>query len=563
MTSITSMTSRARMRPLALALIASLGLGLDPREAVAALQIAVTTTDDAGTTGTCTLRQAIESINAGNTASTACVASTISGVDRIVFDASTFPAGGANTITLADAPDNALSITAQDLVIDASANDQVVVQRPAGATNAFGILYASTTNGSLTIDSVTIANGRLTAAQPSGAALGAGIASAYTSLTLRHCTVTDNHSETAGYAAGGGIAVYAGDLTLIDSTVSNNSVSGNAGASGMGGGVFTRQVIGTDIGGNALVVDSRINGNTANGNGGGLHVGASLTMIESVVSGNTARNGGGMKLYRTSTLSASTISDNNAAAKGGGILAASGYYGVAPALLTINESTLSDNRVTNTSGSRGGAIFSRIGNLSLRNSTLAGNIAATSGFGFGGAIFVEQNTHPITLLQTTLAANTAAERGGGLMIMSSDSGSVTINASLFANTDVPYSGGGNIAVTTGGITIEGSGNLVYPGTPAAGDLINAAFTIPPGNGDPLLSPLADNGGPTLTLLPGAGSAAINALAATGGACATPLDQRGLIRPDPASANVSPTPCDIGAVEAGSLPDRIFADAFEP
>ena len=556
------MTPHTRMRPLALALIASLGLGFDPNEAVAALQIAVTTADDAGSVATCTLRQAIESINAGDTASTACVASTISGVDRIVFDASTFPAGGANTITLADAPGNTLSVTAQDLVIDASANGQVVVQRPADAANAFGVFYASTAYGSLTIDSVTIANGRLTAAQPSGVALGAGIASVYTSLTLRHCTVRDNHSETAGYAAGGGIAVYAGDLTLIDSTISSNSVSGNNGTAGMGGGVFTRQIIGTDIGGNALVVDSTISGNTAKGNGGGLHVGAGLTLIESIVSGNTAKNGGGIKLYRTSTLSASTISDNTAATKGGGVLAASGYYGVTPALLTINESTLSGNQVTSTSGSRGGAIFSRIGYLSLRNSTLAGNIAATSGFGFGGAIFVQQNTHPITLLQTTFAANTAAERGGGLMIDSSGSGSVTIDASLFANTDVPYSGGGNIAVTTGGITIEGSGNLVYPGTAAAGDLINAAFTFPPDNGDPLLLPLADNGGPTPTLLPGPGSAAINALATTGGVCATPQDQRGLIRPDPASAQASATPCDIGAVEVGSLPDRIFADAFE-
>ncbi len=557
---VKTMTKRFCLRPLAAALVAGLGLGMSATDAAASVRIAVSTVDDAGSIDTCTLRQAIAAMNDdGDTNGSACIASTISGVDTIVFDTATFPPGGANTITLADVADNQLAITSPNLLIDASANGNVTVQRPPAATNAFGIFYASTPDGALTIDSLTIANGKLIAAQPSGAALGAGIASVYTSLTLRNCVVTGNVISTSGYAAGGGVFVYAADLMLASSTVANNSVSGNSAASGMGGGVFVRQNIETQAGGNATIIDSRILDNIAHGNGGGLHVGGALVMTSSSVSGNSAgRDGGGIKLYGVSALTGSTISGNTATNNGGGIVAAGGYYGAPAALLTLDASTLSGNSVTSTSGSRGGGIFTRIGNLSFINSTIAGNSAATSGYGYGGGIYVKQNTYPITMRQTTIASNTAARRGGGLMIMTAGSGAVTFNGNLFANTAAPSDGGGNIAVTTGSIAIAGVDDLVFAGKPQPSDVINAIFSTTPINGDPLLGSLANNGGPTQTMQPGMGSAAINAANC---ADAPAIDQRGMIRPDPASRGLM-TPCDIGAVEADSVADLIFANGFD-
>jgi len=546
-------TTRLRTRPLAAALIA--GLGLHTAGAFAAARIAVTSPDDTGSAATCTLRQAITAMNDGGvTTGSACAASTISGVDTIVFDTTAFPPHGENTITLADAPDNQLSITNPNLVIDASANDNVTVQRAATATNAFGIIYAFTPNGTLTISHLTIANGKLTASQPSGAALGAGIASMYTSLVLKNSTVTGNSIATSGYGAGGGLVVYAGDLTMTGSTVSGNSVSGFSGASGHGGGVFVGQNIETQVGGNATISDSKITGNVALGNGGGLHVGGTLSMSDSTVSDNTAANGGGIKLYGVSTLTRSTISGNIATGSGGGIVAASGYYGVPAALLTLDSSTLSGNQATSNSG-RGGGLFTRVGNLAFINSTIADN-AAPAAFGYGGGIFVAQNSEPITMRQTTLAANVAGSRGGGLMISSSGTGTVTFDGTLLANTSAPSAGGGNIGVTTGGIVIAGAGNLEFSG--AAGD-VNASFATAPFTGDPLLGALADNGGTTRTMLPGIGSAAINAIAC---ADAPALDQRGLLRPDPASHGLA-TPCDIGAVEADSVSDVIFENGFDP
>ena len=64
------------------------------------------------------------------------------------------------------------------------------------------------------------------------------------------------------------------------------------------------------------------------------------------------------------------------------------------------------------------------------------------------------------------------------------------------------------------------------------------------SGDPMLGPLADNGGgiSTHSLLPG--SPAIDAIPAI--LCTLPTDQRGALRP---IAQISPdTPCDIGAFE---------------
>jgi hypothetical protein len=77
--------------------------------------------------------------------------------------------------------------------------------------------------------------------------------------------------------------------------------------------------------------------------------------------------------------------------------------------------------------------------------------------------------------------------------------------------------------------IDGGHDISFPET-----------SCPGANVDPLLGPLAANGGPTLTqaLLPG--SPAIDAVPSSGAGC-PPTDQRGVIRPQGPA-------CDIGAFE---------------
>jgi hypothetical protein len=76
------------------------------------------------------------------------------------------------------------------------------------------------------------------------------------------------------------------------------------------------------------------------------------------------------------------------------------------------------------------------------------------------------------------------------------------------------------------------------------NLVGGGSCGPAYSDDPMLGPLADNGGPTLThaLLPG--SPAIDAIPAI--SCTLPTDQRGALRPIVQTS--SDTPCDIGAFE---------------
>ncbi len=551
-------------------LVLALGLCMAATSAQAAMRIDVTTQTDVAGGGICGLRQAIVAMNTRSTSQSSCVATTISGTtDVIGFDTVVFPPGAANAITLADVLAGTLEITAADLLIDASANGNVIIERARPSsdnTNAFGILRNSSVTGSLTLDHLTIRNGRISVPTSGNYAVGGGIACACAHLTVIDSTISDNlvtatfgpSALASGYggglyinggtlkltrsvvsgnwanAAGGGIAVYAGDLVLDHATISGNRAQ-SANGSARGGGIYTRS-------GGVVAMDSVVSGNQAERYGGGLLVGGALALTASTVAGNTASDGGGMKLLGGGTLTDSTISGNTAF-RGGGIYDASGYH-VAMHPLNLIGSTVSGNHASSSSGPRGGGIYSRYGGLYLTNSTIASN---TSDF-YGGGIFVLSNSASIALTHVTVAANTAATRGGGLMIASSDAaGSVASTGTVFAPVGSSSAGGENIAVTTGSITITGAGNLAF-----GGGLVNVSFVNVPTTGDPLLGPLQDNGGPTFTMAPADGSVAIDGYAPAG-QCAAPTDQRGVHRPQGSG-------CDIGAVER--VLDRIFADGFD-
>lgn len=557
------------LRPALNPLVLALALGLPAGAAHAAWRIEVTTPEDAAGPGGCALRQAIVAMNTQSTSLSDCVASTISGTtDVIAFDTTVFPPGGANTITLDDVF-GTLEITAADLAIDGSANGNVVIQRARPSsddTDAFGIIRDSSITGSLTLDHLTLRNGRVSVPPSGNYATGGGISCACAHLAVIDSTISDNRvtahlglgGGATGYgggvyvlggtlevtrsvisgnvanAAGGGIAVYAGTAVLDHATISANQAE-NGDGSARGGGVYTRP-------GGLAATNSVISANDAERFGGGLMVGGTLSLVASTVVGNASSDGGGMKLYGGGTLTDSTVSGNTAI-RGGGIYDAAGYH-VAMHPLDLVGSTVSGNQAAGTGGARGGGIYSRYGGLSLTNSTLASNTSDL----YGGGIFVRTNTAPIVLTHAPVAANTATERGGGVMIATSDVGSVTSDASLFVNSGTSNSGGENIAVTTGSITIAGSGNLVFDDR-----LINVSFVNAPVSGNPLLGPLADNGGATFTMAPAAGSAAIDGAAPVSGQCAAPTDQRGIGRPQGVG-------CDIGAVER--VLDRIFADHFD-
>jgi predicted outer membrane repeat protein len=191
----------------------------------------------------------------------------------------------------------------------------------------------------------------------------------------------------------------------------------------------------------------------------------------------------------------------------------------------------------NSALARGGAIDGTGGAVELTDSTLAGNTAAGFGGmpGEGGAIFSGGTGGSLKLTNVTVSGNTA-ESGNGIHVAAgpAELRSVTLADGLFTDPAAPaVSVAGSILGSCAGLPPASAGFNLEPATTCA---LGAPGDRP--GQDPLLAPLADNGGPTDTRAPAAESPAIDAVTP----CLGDADQRGVARPrGPA--------CDIGAFEA--------------
>ena len=199
--------------------------------------------------------------------------------------------------------------------------------------------------------------------------------------------------------------------------------------------------------------------------------------------------------------------------------------------VSINNSTISGN---GSPGSRCAGLHlgrfdtsaTTAATVLISNSTISGNYTSSSpgysSYGGAGCIF-----ESVTISNSTVAFN-KAEDAGGLDIRAPK---VTIDSSIFAHND----GGDLISSGTGSgpVPVGGHNNLIMA-TPSA----VPADTI---KTDPLLLPLADNGGSTQTHALASGSPAIDAGNNLAGLA---TDQRGFAR----VAGARP---DIGAFESNS------------
>ncbi len=179
----------------------------------------------------------------------------------------------------------------------------------------------------------------------------------------------------------------------------------------------------------------------------------------------------------------------------------------------------------NTAGELGGAILD-IGSATLINSTLTGN----TGY-LGGGLY--NFAYGLTIDDCTVAGNKAV-LGGGLFL--EDPTVLTMNNTIVASSVH----GGDIASDAPGLDMSGSNNLIGDGENDLG--LTGTIT-----GDPMLGPLASNGGPTQTMAPLAGSPAIDA----GDNAAVPT---GIITDQRGAPRIKGAAVDIGAFETG--PQRI-------
>ena len=288
------------------------------------------------------------------------------------------------------------------------------------------------------------------------------------------------------------------------------------------------------------------------GDGGGVRVDqGTLFLDDSVITGSRASNGGAISnIGGNVTVDRSTLSDNRAEGNAG--FAEGGAISSFGGNVTIRQSTINDNFAQTAGGGISAGADTLGGTLSIESSTIAQNHAGDmqGGSGDGGGIYIQANVNA-TLLASTIAFNSAVNQGAGLWT----NGSLTMERTIVSNNFGTPDDGPEGFISGGTVTSNGY-NIVredtdFNFTPATGDLIGI-FASPI---DPNLLGLTDNGGPTQTIALGGMSPAIDA----GPPDPSPLfaDQRGFTRDRDGDRNGSVI-TDIGAFEV-QAPSDFFVD----
>ena len=310
-----------------------------------------------------------------------------------------------------------------------------------------------------------------------------------------------------------------GELSIHGLTLSG----GLLGDYGRGGAISSR--------GNLYLNEVTLTGNSVAGNGGGLYAGGyrneTLSITNSTISNNTANSGGGIFARSDASLTNSTVSGNAAVPNSGYAPAPGGDANFAAAGPEDGEA-IPGGFGYYLRGYGGGLATGYAGTLAITNSTIAFNTADSAG---GLSVSNQLDMRNTVIADSDLTTPT--------------------DCVLRQPPPNSYYGSQN----RGGELVGNVNNLVEDGS------CMPTFN---GNGQQLLSPLADNGGPTLThALVTADNPAIDGGDAVTCAGIT-YDQRGA----PFSRSVdgdgdNDAVCDIGAFESDGGPgDLIFEDGFE-
>ena|SRR5579871_5626361 len=161
---------------------------------------------------------------------------------------------------------------------------------------------------------------------------------------------------------------------------------------------------------------------------------ANITLSNMTIRRGVASGGGGILNWGTLTISNSIIINNSAASSYSSVGGAIfNYLGT----LTVNNTTFSSNGGS-THQMWGGAIDNE-GVATINNSTFSGNYADGAALGGGGAIW---NDGTLTINNSTFSGNKATGSGGGAI--ANESGTTTISNSTISNNSATGSGGGGI-----------------------------------------------------------------------------------------------------------------------
>ncbi|MBT3379881.1 MAG: hypothetical protein HN742_03395 [Lentisphaerae bacterium] len=332
-----------------------------------------------------------------------------------------------------------------------------------GEDGTRGVHFESGETTDSLLEGITIRNGRHS--------YGGGIACEDgVSPTIRRCVLESNTAYAVAGDLGFGGGFYARDASpdLIECEIRGNT------AEITGGGVFVEMV--PDDGGYTQTTGGsrspspagyepkvgvhmslcRVTGNSAQFTGGGIYCSmAGIKIADTLVSDNTARDGAGIMLWYvpTAVVERSLLHQNAASAGDGGGLR-----------LDMGEAAVQNTTIHGNSAASGGGLMVRGGALIARNVTVTDNSAETQGGGIFG-----MSAATVDLANAIVWGNTVGEEPDELVLVDGSTAAVQYTA-----------------ITAGW---AGTNNI---------------------SADPMLEPLADNGGPTQTRQLASGSPAIDA-----------------------------------------------------
>ena len=516
---------------------------------------------------------------------------------------------------------NALPPIASDITIEGNgatlAQDAVIIGHfryffvGADPTRPETLDYVTPGAGKLTIRDLTLKDGQAHGGGSFGGGGGAGMGGAIFNMgTLRveRSTLTGNSAvggagdgTDGGDASGGGIgfagnSLNGGGMGSLDGDFGANGGAGGLNLGGGGGGAgFRAGQTGTDA--TATLPGDGGGPDTGTGGEGGGHLalGGDGAGSGGVLPGTTGLTGKGGDFGRGGTGFNSKAGGGGGVGGGGGTPAVPGggggggfgggggsgpggggdggfgggaADGPAPSANpgygagAADPGTTAGHFAGGGGAGMGGAIFNLQGQVTVVNSTIAGNSASggapqtlpTPAQGLGGAVF--NLNGEFTAIGSTFD-NAATSRATSIYTLVYDKIDLRAAHTTLRDTIVTRGGGG----ATDDVVSERNTN-VLPGSSAdsaigernivlnISELTGGTVSGTPLTSDPLLEPLGANGGLTQTMLPGPGSPAIDA----GSAFGLVTDQRGLCRPfdQPGVLNFSDG-TDIGAVEVGARP----------
>ncbi|MFT6006622.1 MAG: putative outer membrane repeat protein [Pseudoalteromonas tetraodonis] len=255
-------------------------------------------------TGSCSLRDAIDSSNS-NTAIGGCVAGDNS--EQIVFDPAVFPMATPTTIAL----NSPLPTIRSNMTITGQSPSGLTIDGSSDYGRVFHINRAT-----VGLNNLTITGGSYD--------FGAGIYAESSNVSLSNSTVEGN--SVLYY--GGGIFINSSKMVVSNSTISRNSAQN-------GGGIYAYENSDLELN------NSTVSGNSADNGGGIYSVDSRVSLVNSTISDNSAQSKGGgiFSHVNTTTILRNSIIAGNRAPQGAELTVSSqiGEYQLGGLFITNNN----------------------------------------------------------------------------------------------------------------------------------------------------------------------------------------------------------------------------------